>query len=146
MPHRYLFVERTFEMDTYAEDSMATFRPEKIACADTACPVERTLGVIGGVWKTLLVRELFEGTRRYGQLRRMLPGVTHKVLTQQLRELALDGVVHREVYAEVPPRVEYSLTPLGRELAPLIEGMHAWGERFAEAQRRTPDVEEGAAP
>lgn len=76
---------------------------------------------------------------------RMLPGVTHKVLTQQLRELELDGVVHREVYAEVAPRVEYSLTPLGRELAPLLEGMHAWGERFAEAQRRTRDAQESVS-
>ncbi|HSQ32764.1 MAG TPA: helix-turn-helix domain-containing protein [Gemmatimonadaceae bacterium] len=133
-------------MDTYAEESMATFRPEKIACAHTSCPVERTLAVIGGVWKTILVRELLEGTRRYGQLRRMLPGVTHKVLTQQLRELEVDGVVHRDVYAEVPPRVEYSLTPLGRELAPLLEGMHTWGERLAKAQRSTRDARERVSP
>lgn len=124
---------------------MATFRPEKLACAHTSCPIERTLGVIGGVWKTVLVRELLGGTRRYGELHRMLPGVTHKVLTQQLRELEVDGVVHRDVYAQVPPRVEYSLTPLGRELAPLLEGMHAWGERFAEAQRSRRDAQEGVA-
>ena len=112
---------------------MGTFRPEKISCPHTSCPVERTLGVIGGTWKTILVRELLEGTRRYGQLRRVLPGVTHKVLTQQLRELEADGVVRRDVYAQIPPKVEYSLTPLGRELTPLLEEMHAWGLRFAEA-------------
>jgi DNA-binding HxlR family transcriptional regulator len=112
---------------------MATFNPEKISCQRGSCPVEKTLAVIGGVWKPILIRELLEGTKRYGHLRRTLRGVTHKVLTQQLRELEVDGVVHREVYAEIPPRVEYSLTPLGRGLEPLLDRMREWGAHFDEA-------------
>ena len=91
------------------------------------CPVERTLEVIGGRWKVLILRELFVGVKRFGQLHRALHGITQKMLTQQLRELEADGILHREVYLQVPPKVEYSLTPLGESLKPILEAMHEWG-------------------
>ncbi|MEQ8757089.1 MAG: helix-turn-helix domain-containing protein [Coleofasciculus sp. G1-WW12-02] len=91
------------------------------------CPVERTLEVIGGRWKVLILRELFEEVKRFGQLHRALHGITQKMLTQQLRELEADGIVHRQVYLQVPPKVEYSLTPLGESLKPILEAMHEWG-------------------
>lgn len=93
------------------------------------CPVERTLEVIGGRWKVLILRELFLGVKRFGQLHRALHGITQKMLTQQLREMEADGIIHREVYLQVPPKVEYSLTPLGESLKPIIDSMHEWGVR-----------------
>lgn len=90
------------------------------------CPAQEALQLIAGRWKILIIRELFEGIQRFNQLQKKLTGITHKVLTQQLRELEADGIVHREVYAEVPPRVEYSLTLLGESLKPIIMQMHDW--------------------
>lgn len=99
---------------------------------DYRCPVEITLEVIGGKWKALILWHLTFKTLRFSQLQRRLAGVTQKMLTQQLRELERDRLVHRQVYAEVPPRVEYSLTPDGRTLQPLLQLMCDWG-----ASRRT---------
>ncbi len=113
-------------------------RTQRAACLRKSCPIEQTLGVIGGVWKVIIIRELLDGTRRYGQLHRALVGVTHKMLTQQLRELEADGVLHREVYREVPPKVEYSLTPLGTQLAPLLDTMREWGVSFSETHTVVP--------
>jgi len=93
------------------------------------CKAELALRVIQGRWKLLILRELIEAVRRFSDLQRSLDGVSQKVLTAQLRELEADGVVQRTVYPEVPPRVEYSFTPLGRELIPVLEGLHAWGEK-----------------
>lgn len=97
------------------------------------CQAELALKVIQGRWKLLILRELLEGVRRFSDLQRALAGVqqgvSQKVLTSQLRELEADGVLERTVYPEVPPRVEYALTQLGRELVPVLEGLHAWGER-----------------
>lgn len=101
---------------------------------DYRCPVEITLEVIGGKWKALALWHLSHKTLRFSQLRRRLPRVTQKMLTQQLRELERDGLVHREVFAEVPPRVEYSLTDLGLTLVPLLRRMCDWGRTFAEQQ------------
>jgi len=98
------------------------------------CPVETTLSVIGGKWKTVILYHLSEGTKRFGELRRAMPLVTQKMLTQQLRELEADGVIAREVFAEVPPRVEYSLTSLGESLGPVLREMCLWGSHFE--QRR----------
>jgi len=92
------------------------------------CPVETTIKVIGGRWKVLVIHYLMEKTTRFNELGRLLPDISHRTLTKQLRELEGDGVVHREVYAEVPPRVEYSLTALGWSLQPVLTAMHAWGE------------------
>jgi len=100
------------------------------------CPVERTLEVIGGRWKVLILRELFPGVRRFGQLHRALSGITQKMLTQQLREMEEDGIIHREVYLQVPPKVEYSLTPLGESLKPIIDSMHEWGIKHLDAQNK----------
>jgi len=91
------------------------------------CPVEKTIKAIGGRWKVLILRELFTGVKRFNQLQRSLPGITAKMLTQQLREMEADGIIQRQVYAQVPPKVEYSLTALGESLQPIIQEMHAWG-------------------
>jgi DNA-binding HxlR family transcriptional regulator len=93
------------------------------------CPVEATLDVIGGKWKVVILFWLKAGTHRFGELRRKIPGVSERMLTQQLRELEEHGIVHREVYAVVPPRVEYSLTDYGRTLGPITELMCAWGKK-----------------
>jgi DNA-binding HxlR family transcriptional regulator len=96
---------------------------------DCNCPIEVALEVIGGMWKTLIIRELMNDTRRYSEIHRALSPVTHKMLAQQLRDLENDGVVLRKVYPQVPPKVEYSLAPLGKELIPLMGAMKVWGER-----------------
>jgi len=96
------------------------------------CPVEAALDRIGGKWKGLIVFRLLERTYRFNELRRTLPGCTQRMLTNQLRELEADGIVHREIYPQVPPRVEYSLTELGRDLEPMVRAMCAWGQRHVE--------------
>jgi DNA-binding HxlR family transcriptional regulator len=98
----------------------------------TSCPVEATLDAIGGRWKVLILHELFNGTKRFGELHRGLHGITQKMLTQQLREMERDGLVHREIYMQVPPKVEYSLTDLGKTLQPVLDAMHRWGKRYIE--------------
>ncbi|NIY76401.1 helix-turn-helix transcriptional regulator [Thalassospira sp. HF15] len=92
------------------------------------CPVEGALDVIGGKWKGVVIFHLLDGTKRFNELRRLMPGVTQRMLTRQLRELEADGLVHREVYAEVPPRVEYSLTAKGETLRGIILALKDWGE------------------
>jgi len=99
---------------------------------DYLCTVTVTLEIIGGKWKAVILWHLTHKTLRFSQLQRRLPGITQKMLTQQLRELERDGMVHRQVYAEVPPRVEYSLTPEGRTLAPLLSLMCEWGRARVE--------------
>ncbi|HVF88883.1 MAG TPA: helix-turn-helix domain-containing protein [Blastocatellia bacterium] len=96
----------------------------------TTCPAEITLEVIGGRWKMVILYHLFQGVKRFSQLRRAVEGITQKMLTQQLREMERDGLVHREIYPEVPPRVEYSLTPLGESLKPVVDEMSRWGLRL----------------
>ncbi len=96
----------------------------------TECPTEAALAVIGGRWKVPILWHLRRGTLRFGELSRLLSGVTQKMLTQQLRELERDGIVYRRVYPEVPPRVEYSLTQLGASLSPLLDALSTWGEGF----------------
>jgi DNA-binding HxlR family transcriptional regulator len=92
-----------------------------------ACPAQRALDVVGGRWKVPILCHLFDRkVCRFSELRRSLPGCTQKMLTQQLRELEHDGVVHRKVYPQVPPKVEYSLTPLGQSLKPVISAMCKW--------------------
>lgn len=92
-----------------------------------ACPVETTLKIIGDKWKVLILRDLFTGTKRFNELKRSLTNVTQKMLTQQLRELENDGIIHRKVYPVVPPKVEYSLTELGKTIKPVIDSMYDWG-------------------
>lgn len=94
------------------------------------CPVEVTLSIVGGKWKPMIVWFLLSGTKRFGELRRLVPGATQQMLTMQLRELEQAKVLHRHVYAQVPPKVEYSLTELGRSLEPVILQLAAWGEWY----------------
>ena len=95
-----------------------------------ACPVETTLTMISDKWKVLILRDLLTGTKRFGELKKSLTGVSQKVLTSQLRETEENGLVERKAYPEVPPRVEYSLTPLGRSLQPIMDAMRVWGEQY----------------
>ncbi|MBX9768370.1 MAG: helix-turn-helix transcriptional regulator [Bdellovibrionales bacterium] len=106
-------------------------KPRKYDVAE-GCPVEATLDVIGGKWKGVILYHLLGDTIRFGELRRIVPDVTQRVLTKQLRELEAVGIVHRKVYAEVPPKVEYSLTPLGKTLSPIIKAMRDWGYNYSE--------------
>jgi DNA-binding HxlR family transcriptional regulator len=92
-----------------------------------SCPIQAAMAVIGGKWKILIIFQLLAGTRRFGQIKRLIPGITQKMLTQQLRELEDDAIVHRKVFPEVPPKVEYSLTPLGKDLEPVFAQLCAWG-------------------
>lgn len=94
------------------------------------CSVETTLLLIGEKWKVLILRDLMGGTKRFGELKKSISGISQKVLTQQLRAMEEDGLVTRKVYAEVPPRVEYSLTEVGSSLKPILDSMWAWGERY----------------
>lgn len=90
------------------------------------CPVESVVNVIGGRWKLIILHWLMDGTRRFNQLQRELGSITHRTLSRQLRELEQDGIVHRKDFGTVPPHVEYSLTPLGRSLSPVMNAMHDW--------------------
>lgn len=95
-----------------------------------ACPVETTLLLIGDKWKVLILRDLMPGTKRFGELKKSIGSVSQKVLTAQLRDMEESGLLIRTVYAEVPPRVEYSLTDLGRSLEPILDAMRNWGEAY----------------
>ncbi len=95
-----------------------------------ACPVETTLALIGDKWKVLILRDLLIGTKRFGELKKSIGKVSQKVLTAQLRAMEENGLVNRKVYAEVPPRVEYSLTELGQSLKPILDAMWNWGEGY----------------
>lgn len=94
------------------------------------CPVEATLSVIGGKWKGIILYHLMQETKRFNQLQDQLSNVTPRMLTRQLRELERDGVVHREIYPQVPPKVEYSLTEFGQSLTPIISLMESWGQQY----------------
>lgn len=96
------------------------------------CPIERSVRVLDGKWTLLILRELLEDTRRFSELLRALPGASPKTLTERLRSMEEQGIVSRHVYAEVPPRVEYSLTELGRSLQPVMDALSDWGTAHPE--------------
>lgn len=102
-----------------------------------ACPVETTLTLIGNKWKVLILRDLISDTKRFGELQRSIGKVSQKVLTSNLREMEADALVERKVYAEVPPRVEYSLTELGRSLKPILDSLWTWGESYKKNANKT---------
>ena len=111
------------------EEQKTTVSQEK---EQPACPVETTLTLIGDKWKVLILRDLMPGTKRFGELKKSIGHVSQKVLTAQLRDMEASGLVSRKVYAEVPPRVEYSLTELGCSLKPILDAMWMWGENYKE--------------
>ena len=93
------------------------------------CPVTTTLSVIGGKWKPIILYTLYEDTKRFSQIKKLIPAISQKMLTQQLRELEADDIISRKVYPVVPPKVEYSMTDHGRTLIPILDAMVAWGEK-----------------
>ena len=95
-----------------------------------ACPVETTLMLIGDKWKVLILRDLMDGTKRFGELKKSIGTISQKVLTAQLRDMEEKGLLTRKVYAEVPPRVEYTLTETGYSLKPILDAMWAWGADY----------------
>lgn len=98
------------------------------------CPVEMTLQLIGEKWKVLIIRDLLTGTKRFNELMRSVTGITQKVLTSNLRAMESAGLINRKVYAEVPPKVEYSLTETGYSLKPILDSMVAWGTAYKNSQ------------
>ncbi|WP_107838867.1 winged helix-turn-helix transcriptional regulator [Metasolibacillus meyeri] len=94
------------------------------------CPIELSIALLAGKWKTTIICKLMDGTKRYGELKKLISGVNHKMLAEQLRELEEVGIVKRTVYPEVPPKVEYELTPLGETLKPAIQYLQTWGAQF----------------
>jgi len=98
------------------------------------CPVEVTLTMIGDKWKVLILRDLMDGTKRFGELRKSIGHITQKVLTAQLRDMEEKGLVYRKVYAEVPPKVEYTLTETGYSLKPILDAMYNWGNEYRNKQ------------
>lgn len=106
-------------------------RHERYDC-DFGCPVEACVEVIGGKWKGVILFHLLGGTKRFNELARLMPAVTQRMLTRQLRELEADQVVERKVYAEVPPKVEYSLTEFGQTLEPVLKMLQGWGMDYLE--------------
>lgn len=108
--------------------------PPTKALVPEDCPVDATLRVIGGRWKALILYHLRGGPKRFNELRRMIPGVTQRMLTQLLRELQADGILDRHVFEVVPPHVEYSIAPEGMSLLPILDAMAGWGQdRMAKA-------------
>ncbi len=93
------------------------------------CPVETTLGILAGRWTVMIIHQLLEGTKRFNQLQRELAGITHRTLSKQLRQMEAQGLIERRDYREIPPRVEYSLTPLGLTLRDILHSMHVWAEK-----------------
>lgn len=98
------------------------------------CPVATTVNLIGNKWKLMIIRDLVGGTKRFGELRKSLTGISQRVLTQNLRELETDGLIDRQVFAEVPPRVEYSLNSTGRSLKTVIDALADWGAKYKSGQ------------
>ena len=123
-----MIVSRGAEITEWKRCSMQ----QEINATRAKCGVETTLAVVGGKWKPMILYALLSGPRRFGELNRLIPEVTQRMLTLQLRELEEDGVIYREVYKQVPPKVEYSLTPFGRTIEPILLLMEQWGEQYAD--------------
>ena len=140
--------ERTFNAHSIGNDTvMARIRHKSLDCSP-GCAVEATLQLIDGKWKGVILYHLLEGILRFNAIRRRLPNITQRMLTAQLRELEQDGFVLRTVYAEVPPKVEYSLTSRGRTLEPVIMALKKWGDEntgFRRDPESPADLDEPAA-
>jgi len=109
---------------------------------EIGCPVGTANMVMQGKWKFAIMNFLLKDTMRFGELNRAIPNIRQGYLTQQLRELEKDGIVHREVYKEVPPKVEYSLTEIGREFLPVTQAMAVWGEKYIQLLKESVEAEE----
>jgi DNA-binding HxlR family transcriptional regulator len=109
---------------------------------DGLCPIAMAQNLVAGKWKIFILFLLSQQTRRFTELQRLLPGISHGILTSQLRELEKDGLIHREVYPEIPPRVEYSMSEFGFQSVPVLEAMQAWGQTYLENIRmnETPKI------
>lgn len=110
-------------------------------CSNRPCPVETTLNIISGKWKGIILYRLSGDKKRFNELKRAMPNITHKSLTSQLRELERDGIVKRTVYPEVPPRVEYELTDLGLSMSPIIKALYDWGNNYLDNHIEVQKVE-----
>lgn len=100
------------------------------------CPTETALNLVGGKWKGMILFFLCDGTKRFNELKRLIPDITQRMLTKQLRDLEAGGIVHREVYPVVPPKVEYSLTPLGQKLKPIVRALGEWGTLYLKEEAK----------
>ena len=117
---------------------MPDARENKISCSNYQCEIEVTLEILSGKWKALIIWNLHQhGTVRYNEFRRLIPAITQKMLTQQLKELERYGIILRKEYLSVPPMVEYSLTPRGEELIPIMKEMDKWGKKYVEEYRNS---------
>lgn len=114
--------------------------PPDVPCGDN-CSVTTTIGLIGGKWKILILWQLRNRIRRFGELQRLIPAANKKMLTQQLRELENDSLINRKVYAEVPPKVEYSLTEIGRSLEPVLDQIGHWGKHYEEKKKHAQTID-----
>jgi len=127
---------------------MAQLRHVRLDC-NPGCSVEAAISLIDGKWKCVVLFHLLRGTARFNEIRRRVPGVTQRMLTNQLRELEADGLITRKVYAQVPPKVEYSLSPLGRSLEPILVALKEWGDAniglFTRPEVKTLDAAWGQA-
>jgi DNA-binding HxlR family transcriptional regulator len=123
-------------METKAENELVVEKhfPEDLgAYAMTKCPVTLTSLIIGGKWKPVIIYNVSRGINRFGELQRAMPGVSKKMLTQELRDLERNGILNRKIYAEIPPRVEYSLTERGKATLPVLQSMVEWGLDYAKS-------------
>lgn len=102
-----------------------------------ACPVETTLMLIGDKWKVLILRDLMGGTKRFGELKKSVSGISQKVLTSNLRDMEENGLLSREVFPEVPPRVEYTLTELGKSMSPILDALAKWGTEYKQTAQKS---------
>ncbi len=109
---------------------MKTKHSRRINHCSFGCPIEAALDVIGNKWKGIILYHLLSGTKRFNELRRLMPGITQRVLTLQLRELETDSVINRTIYAEIPPKVEYNLSERGQSLKPILIALRDWGEQI----------------
>ncbi|MCZ8284812.1 MAG: helix-turn-helix domain-containing protein [Bacteroidia bacterium] len=111
---------------------------KKLIFDENSCPVTATMQVLGGKWKSILINAIYlTSPARFGELRRSVKGITQSMLTQQLRELEDDGIISRKIYAEIPPRVEYTLTEFGMTLSPIMLSMAKWGEEYRIKKQNT---------
>ncbi|GAB4411736.1 MAG: hypothetical protein OHK0053_38420 [Microscillaceae bacterium] len=119
-------------METNVENQEVIFeeRPENFVCTLASCPVTLTTEIIGGRWKPMIIFMIANQIRRFGQMQRTLPTISKKMLTQELRDLERNGIIHREIFPEIPPRVEYSLTEWGKATLPILQAMAEWGGKY----------------